>query len=137
VNSQIALADRSVVAHGLFTIVVVTSLAIVNIRAAGFVIASLIRTPGEIEWATEHKAHPSPGRIGAAIGVMERLIVCAFVLAGSLDAVAIVFVAKTLARFKQLEDRVFSEYYVLGTLASFTIAVVSALVAKLVLSWNP
>ena len=37
--------------------------------------------------------------------------------------------AKTLARFKQLDDRDFAEYYLLGTLASVTFAVVTSLLA--------
>ena len=31
--------------------------------------------------------------------------------------------AKTIARFKQLDDRGFAEYYLLGTLASVAVAV--------------
>ena len=50
-------------------------------------------------------------------------------LAGGLFAIGLVIAAKTLARFKQLDDRDFAEYYLLGTLASVTFAVVTSLVA--------
>jgi hypothetical protein len=80
--------------------------------------------------------HPSagaaasgPARIGEAIGVLERLLVVVFVLTNSLAAIGFVVAAKTLARFKQLDDRAFAEYYLLGTLASVSIALGSSLLA--------
>ena len=39
------------------------------------------------------------------------------------DAVGWIIAAKSLARFKQLEDREFAEYFLVGTLASFLLAV--------------
>jgi hypothetical protein len=44
-----------------------------------------------------------------------------------------VIAAKTLARFRQLDDRDFAEYYLLGTLASVAIAGISAFAAVAVL----
>ena len=41
--------------------------------------------------------------------------------------------AKTLARFKQLDERPFAEKYLVGTLASVTVAVASALAARVAL----
>jgi hypothetical protein len=70
-----------------------------------------------------------PARIGEAIGVLERLLVVTFVLTGQLAAIGFVVAAKTLARFKQLDDRAFAEYYLLGTLASVSVALGSALLA--------
>ncbi len=76
--------------------------------------------------------HPSPappGRVGEAIGIIERLLIVTFVLAGAEAAIGLVIAAKTLARFKQLDDRDFAEYYLLGTLASVAIASISAFAA--------
>ena len=71
----------------------------------------------------------SPARLGATIGVLERLLIVTFVMTGSTAAVGFVVAAKTLARFKQLDDRDFAEYYLLGTLASVAVAIGSGLVA--------
>jgi hypothetical protein len=79
---------------------------------------------------------PDPGavgltaRVGATIGILERLLICVFVLTGTDVAIGFVVAAKTLARFKQLDDREFAEYYLLGTLASVAVAIGSALVAR-------
>jgi hypothetical protein len=70
-----------------------------------------------------------PGRVGEAIGIIERLLIVTFVLVGAEAAIGLVIAAKTLARFKQLDDRDFAEYYLLGTLASVAVAAISAFVA--------
>ena len=76
-----------------------------------------------------HPAPAPPGRVGEAIGIIERLLIVTFVLAGAEAAIGLVIAAKTLARFKQLDDRDFAEYYLLGTLASVAIASISAFAA--------
>jgi hypothetical protein len=81
--------------------------------------------------------HALPARIGATIGVLERLLIVTFVLTGSTAAIGFVVAAKTLARFKQLDDRDFAEYYLLGTLASVAVALGSALVAQAALATLP
>ncbi len=73
--------------------------------------------------------HASPVRVGATIGVLERLLIVALMLTGAQAAVGFVVAAKTIARFRQLDDRDFAEYYLLGTLASVAVAIGSALVA--------
>jgi hypothetical protein len=84
--------------------------------------------------ARRSEAHASPARIGATIGVLERLLIVAFVLTGSTAAIGFVVAAKTLARFRQLDDRDFAEYYLLGTLASVAVALGSGLLAAAALS---
>jgi hypothetical protein len=80
------------------------------------------------------EGHASPARIGSTIGILERLLIATFVLTGSTAAIGFVVAAKTLARFKQLDDRDFAEYYLLGTLASVAVALGSALVAQAALA---
>jgi hypothetical protein len=63
-------------------------------------------------------APASPAQVGLVIGVLERLLIVALVLGHAEAAIGLVVAAKTLARFKQLDDRSFAEYYLLGTLAS-------------------
>jgi hypothetical protein len=71
----------------------------------------------------------STARVGATIGVLERLLIVGFVLSGASAAVGFVIAAKTIARFRQLDDRAFAEYYLLGTLASVSVALASAFAA--------
>jgi hypothetical protein len=76
----------------------------------------------------------APARIGATIGALERLLIVTFVLTRTEAAIGFVVAAKTLARFKQLDDRGFAEYYRLGTLASVAVALFSGLIGLAALS---
>jgi hypothetical protein len=76
----------------------------------------------------------SPARVGEAIGVLERLLIVTLVLTGAEAAIGFVIAVKTLARFKQLDDRGFAEYYLLGTLASVGVAITSALLGQAALA---
>ncbi len=110
--------------------VVVSALLIVNVRVASLFVAMLVRAPRAAADATR----PSVARVGATVGILERLLICALVLGGAVEAIGLVIAAKTLARFKQLDDREFAEYYLLGTLASVSVAVASSLIALAALS---
>jgi hypothetical protein len=72
-------------------------------------------------------------RVGSTIGILERLLIVVFVLTGSDVAIGFVVAAKTLARFRLLDDRDFAEYYLLGTLASVSVAIVTAIVGRVAL----
>lgn len=73
-------------------------------------------------------------RVGSTIGVLERILIVVFVLTGTEAAIGFVVAAKTLARFRLLDDRDFAEYYLLGTLASVAVAIVTALVGRAALT---
>jgi hypothetical protein len=89
---------------------------------------------GEADILGERVALPPPARVGATIGILERLLIATFVLVGAEAAIGFVIAAKTLARFRLLDDRDFAEYYLLGTLASVSVAIITALVARVALS---
>jgi hypothetical protein len=69
-------------------------------------------------------------RVGATIGILERILIVVFVLTGSEAAIGFVVAAKTLARFRLLDDRDFAEYYLLGTLGSVAVAIITGLVGR-------
>ena len=73
---------------------------------------------------------PAPIQVGATIGILERLLVVTFMLASAEAAIGFVIAAKTIARFRLLDDRDFAEYYLLGTLGSVTVAIVTGLIAR-------
>ena len=60
--------------------------------------------------------------------MQRRLIVAALSLLNQYSAIAFIFTAKSIARFKQLEsDKDFAEVYLLGSLASVFLAMASAI----------
>jgi len=186
--------DRGAVHAIVGACVVLTSLAIVNIRAASLFVGILVRpveagADGEHRWGgrvapaaepprdaaatraastarrwsirlgpldarVTAEADPAPApfpaaagssgsvaaplgasaRVGSTIGILERILIVVFVLTGTDVAIGFVVGAKTLARFKLLDDRAFAEYYLLGTLASVAVAIISALVGRAALA---
>jgi Protein of unknown function (DUF3307) len=108
---------------------VLLDLLIINVRGGFFLVGILLAPRGYASGS-----QPGPERVGATIGILERLIVCVLVLAGQAAAIGFVIAAKTLARFRQLDDRHFAEYYLVGTLASVTLALSSSIVAAAAIS---
>ena len=114
---------------GLTVLVILVDLVIINIRGGFFLVGTLLAPRGFAAGS-----EPGPERVGASIGILERLIVCVLVLAGQAAAIGFVIAAKTLARFRQLDDRHFAEYYLVGTLASVTLALSTSIVAEAAIS---
>lgn len=64
---------------------------------------------------------------GGTIGSLERAIALTLVLLGQYGALGLIVAAKSVARFKALEDREFAEYFLIGTLASLLLALAGGL----------
>lgn len=71
----------------------------------------------------------SPG-VGQTIGVLERMVMLTLVVLGEWSALGFVLTAKSVARFKELENKEFAETYLVGTLTSFLVAGGSGLLLR-------
>jgi hypothetical protein len=69
-------------------------------------------------------------KAGRKIGKVERAIILTLALLGEFGTISFVFVAKSMARFEQLKERHFAEYYLLGTLLSIFFALAIALLVQ-------
>jgi hypothetical protein len=97
------------------------SLVAINVFVAWHLVGALL---------PQESAKGGPGEMGGRIGMLERGLVVMLTLSGGPGSIGFVIAAKTLARFKELDDQDFAERYLLGTLASVTIALASALAAQ-------
>lgn len=70
---------------------------------------------------------------GRYIGMVERALMLTLVLVDALPSIAFVLTAKSLARFQELNDMRFAEYYLVGTLTSACIALGVGIVAGAIL----
>jgi hypothetical protein len=68
---------------------------------------------------------------GKTIGILERALIFIFVSTGNLSSIPFIVTAKSLARFRQLNDRDFAEYYLIGTLFSVLIALCGGYLVRL------
>ena len=75
----------------------------------------------------------SDPQIGRIIGKLERMIISSLVLCNQFGAIGFVLAAKSIARYKQLEDKNFAEKYLVGTLTSTFIAFITALILPFLL----
>ncbi len=72
--------------------------------------------------------------MGRMIGCLERTLVYGLVLFGQWGALGFVIAAKSIARFKELDDKHFADYYLIGTLASMLVAVGTGILVRYLLS---
>lgn len=64
------------------------------------------------------EAGSDSNRIGSIIGMLERTVMLIFGFLGIYDAVGLIIAAKSLARFKQMDEKDFAEKYLVGTFLS-------------------
>ncbi len=71
--------------------------------------------------------------VGEWIGILERIITLTLVLTGNFTAIAFVLTAKSIARFKELEQsKDFAEYYLLGTSGSIMTALGIGILVRII-----
>jgi len=70
---------------------------------------------------------------GRIIGMIERILIFFFILAGEYAAIGFIIAAKGFTRFRELDNRDFAEYVLIGTLLSSLSAITIALLIKSVL----
>lgn len=71
------------------------------------------------------------------IGALERLMTFFFVMNGAYGALGFLIAAKGMTRFKQLDDREFAEYFLIGTFLSIILAgSVALLTQRTIVAWS-
>ena len=91
------------------------------------VFGGAVLTTRILAWLTEQPQPERTRRLSNAIGVMERLILITLVVTEAVSAMGFVLAAKSLARYQELNNREFAEYYLVGTLTSFSLALLAGL----------
>lgn len=86
-------------------------------------------------WTPESKdkSDDSLQNAGNYIGMLERLLICCFILTGHFEAIGFLLAAKSIFRFgdlKEAQDRKLTEYVLIGTLLSFGIAIATGLLVQ-------
>ncbi len=107
-----------------------TSLAALVFSSAGgtVLVRSLLDQLGK-----ESEANPTEAGeygVGRMIGILERILIIGFALVSQYGAIGFVLTAKSIARFEELKNRSFAEYYLVGTLMSSLVALGTAWVLE-------
>lgn len=105
---------------------IVSSGYLISIWVGGIVVRVFLDSmgsPGQIDEGLQNA--------GRRIGQLERFLVTTLTVLDQYSAIAFVFAAKSIARFKKIEESpTFAEYYLAGTLASVSLAVLVGLAIK-------
>lgn len=104
---------------------------ILTTRAGGFAIAFFMEdlqpaTKSTDEPATPDKSDRGIPEAGTWIGLLERTLIFILVLADQFGAIGFLIAAKSILRFQYAKERSHSEIVIIGTLASFTWAILFA-----------
>ena len=70
---------------------------------------------------------------GMLIGLLERTFLYFLIIFNQIGAIAVIIALKSLARFKELDDKNFAEYFLIGSLLSVLMAAIPAVVVLLMM----
>ncbi|MNJ92624.1 hypothetical protein D3C87_102980 [compost metagenome] len=73
---------------------------------------------------TNEKKEDDGNKLGRFIGALERAVMAVGIYLDKWEIVTAVIALKALARFKQLDDKNFAEYFLVGSLSSIIFCVV-------------
>jgi hypothetical protein len=94
------------------------------IRPAGIVIGMLTRS---FRLDIKDQNEESLANAGTWIGVLERLVIFLLVLIGQYEAIGLLIAAKSIIRLRE-GDRKMSEYVLIGTLLSVSMAILTGFI---------
>ncbi|WP_245540146.1 hypothetical protein [Sediminispirochaeta bajacaliforniensis] len=97
-------------------------------------ILGLIKTEPRLKATTDDDLDSKELGRGKIIGVLERMLFYLFVLTGNYSSVAFVLTAKAFARFKELDDKDFAEYMLIGTLLSSALSIFWTFIIRAVIA---
>ena len=83
------------------------------------------------QWTPSSSDSQSLPKAGQWIGYIERILILTFVFVGSFEGIGFLLAAKSVFRFGELnkaKEIQTTEYVLIGTLASFAIAILTGLV---------
>jgi hypothetical protein len=109
------------------------------IYASGFILITNplgILTGMFLKSVTKSEINSAQLNASAWIGIFERILIVIFVITGQIQAIGFLVAAKSVFRFSeaQKEGNKKAEYFLLGTLVSFTLAIVVGLGIKLLMT---
>ena len=105
---------------------------IILITAFVFVTQPAVILIGQLtkKWRDQLQNEPTLGNAGKWIGILERIIILALVLHNQYGAIGLLIAAKGLLRFSEPNRaEIKTEYLLIGTLISITVAILTGMAA--------
>lgn len=105
------------------------------LNESNFLIRLVFEISGKVP-VTKETSEPDKKELNAGriIGILERIIIFFFIIIGQYAAVGFVIAAKGVVRYKELENRNFAEYFLIGTLLSSLLSMFTGLITASLLN---
>lgn len=101
-------------------------------KPADILIQKILKTYRPVSEIRDNKIIIKDNNTGRIIGMIERTIMLVFLVIGQYSSVGLVLTAKSIARYDRIaKEKDFAEYYLLGTLLSTIIVVLSSFVIRI------
>ena len=119
------------IAGGMTNALIIVNALLICGKPAAVLVSLVFNMIPQKEGNTTEVDEVQEAKIGSWIGILEREIMLLLGLFGEYGAIGFVIAAKSLARHKQFDDAAFAERYLVGTLLSSLIALLSAIICSL------
>lgn len=101
-------------------------------KPSDILIQKILKTYRPVSEIRDNKIITKDNNAGRMIGMIERTIMLVFLAIGQYSSVGLVLTAKSIARYDRIaKEKDFAEYYLLGTLLSTIVVVLSSFDVKL------
>ncbi|CCV63692.1 conserved hypothetical protein [Alteracholeplasma palmae J233] len=126
VNSFFLQNDIQISVEKIISIILIL---LIIIKPAALIVEKCLpkQSSDETESTSEKEKSESNVNYGGIIGVLERVTIALLAILNLWSSIALVLTAKSIARFKQLEDKNFAQKYLIGTLLSLIITLLTIL----------
>lgn len=122
-----------------YTALIILAGYILNIKGGNIIVRKVLerfsssRQPHDFADNSRPDAIRKRWNTGAAIGVLERIFIVTLVLRHDYAAIGLVLTGKSLVRFQEFKSQEFAEYYLVGTLTSMLLSLITGLLLNVLL----
>ena len=112
------------------SVCLIAAVVLFSFRGGTHIVRGLLEKCGSVITAVEATSQATEIQRGRWIGNLERALLLAIIAQGSYPAIAFLIAAKGLIRSKELENRDFAEYFLVGTFASIAVALAAGILIR-------
>ena len=116
------------------SVCLISAVVLFSFRGGTYIVRGLLEKCGSVITAVGATSQATEIQRGRWIGNLERALLLAIIADGSYPAIAFLIAAKGLIRSKELENRDFAEYFLVGTLASIAVALAAGILIRAIIT---
>lgn len=120
--------------NNVASVCLIGAVVLFSFRGGTHIVRGLLEKCGSVITAVGATTQATEIQRGRWIGNLERALLLAIIAEGSYPAIAFLIAAKGLIRSKELENRDFAEYFLVGTFASIAVALAAGILIRWIIA---